>query len=229
MNIKDLQKNWDKFGKRDPLGAILWDSEKKENKWKVDEFFETGVKEIGSIMEYAQSLGLIIPRGKALDFGCGVGRISQALVAYFDEVIGVDIAPSMLRLAEKYNRFGNRCRYYLNATDDLTVFGDNSFDFIFTTIVLQHMKPEYSRKYLREFIRLLTPRGILIFQLPSEKIQDSPGQETRPSEAQHRESDRTAGGIKQLIKQVVPMSALRLYRNIRYGAPREPIAEMYGI
>ncbi len=43
-----------------------------------------------SLWEHLYSLGVTIPHGKALDFGCGVGRVTQALAQYFDEVYGVD-------------------------------------------------------------------------------------------------------------------------------------------
>ena len=54
MDIKELQKNWDEFGRNDPLWAILTLPNKRWNKWQVDEFFETGVKEIDAVMKYVE-------------------------------------------------------------------------------------------------------------------------------------------------------------------------------
>ena len=170
MNTKDLQKNWDKFGKMDPLWSILTLPDKKGNKWDIHEFFATGKREIDAAMEYIKSLGINVPGRKALDFGCGVGRLTQALTRYFDEVYGVDIAPSMIELAKKYNRQGDKCHYYLNETDDLKLFSNNIFDLIYTVITLQHMEPRYSKNYIKGFLRILTPYGVLIFQLPGEPI-----------------------------------------------------------
>jgi SAM-dependent methyltransferase len=48
------------------------------------------------------------------------------------------------------------------------LFHDDFFDFIYTNIVLQHMRPEYSKAYLKEFLRVLSPGGLLVFQLPTE-------------------------------------------------------------
>ncbi len=42
--------------------------------------------------------------GKALDFGCGVGRLTQALADYFNEVAGVDVSPTMVNKALEYNK-----------------------------------------------------------------------------------------------------------------------------
>ncbi len=173
MNLKNLQKNWNEFGKTDPLWAILTGSDKKGKKWKTEEFFKTGVREVDSVMKYAESLSISISHRRALDFGCGVGRLTQALTNYFDEVYGVDIAPSMIKLANKYNKYEKRCHYFLNEVNDLKLFEDNSFDFIYSNIVLQHMEPEYSKNYIKEFLRILTPEGIAIFQIPSEFKNDT--------------------------------------------------------
>ena len=168
MEFDQVQKNWNEFGKKDPLWAILTRPEAKNNKWDIQEFFRTGDEEITYIMQYADSLDTSLARQKALDFGCGVGRLTQSLCRYFDQCYGVDIAPSMIELAEKYNRYGNKCSYYVNEAKDLSLFEDNSFDFIYSNIVLQHMKPEYSKNYIKEFLRVLAVDGLLIFQLPSE-------------------------------------------------------------
>ncbi len=168
MELKDLKKNWDAFGKQDPLWSILTDRTKKGNKWELEDFFKTGEEEIESILKYTESLGSSYSRRRALDFGCGVGRLTQALCKYFDECSGVDIAPSMIELARKYNRYGDKCKYYLNEANDLRLFEGNTFDFIYSKIVLQHMKPEYSTNYIKEFLRVLAPGGLLVFQIPSE-------------------------------------------------------------
>lgn len=170
MKFEQLQKNWDQFGKIDPLWAILTNEEKRNNKWDVEEFFRTGKTEIDGVMEYINFLHHPLRRQKALDFGCGVGRLTQALCRYFDQCYGIDIAPSMIELAEKYNSYGSKCRYYTNPAQNLSLFEDNSFDFIYSNMVLQHMEPEYSKNYIKEFIRVLAGDGLLIFQIPSERV-----------------------------------------------------------
>lgn len=169
MDLQELQTNWNEFGKSDPLWAILTTPEMRGGKWKPEEFFKTGEAEIGGVIAYVESLGLLRSRRAALDFGCGVGRLTQALCPHFDRAIGVDIAPSMIEQARQYNRQGERCTYILNERDDLSVLGDGSLDFIYSNIVLQHMKPEYSRRYIREFARLLAGGGVAVFQIPSRR------------------------------------------------------------
>lgn len=112
--------------------------------------------------------------GSALDFGCGVGRLTQALADHFTTVIGVDVSPTMLQLASKLNRHDVRVTYVRNQAPDLSRFLSNSFDFVYSDIVLQHIEPEMSLNYLREFVRLLRPGGVAVFQLPSHLRPETP-------------------------------------------------------
>lgn len=166
MDIKELQRNWELFGKTDPLRAILTGPPTPDG-WNDDDFFRTGRQDIDAAFERLERLGKSPRRGRALDFGCGVGRLTQALCERFDTVVGVDIAPAMIELARRYNRFGDRCQYVVNDRDDLSRFPDGTFDFVYSLIVLQHMKPKYSQRYLKEFLRVAAPGGIIVFQIPA--------------------------------------------------------------
>jgi len=174
LKLRSLSRHWDAFGRQDPLWAVLADPTKRYNRWDVNEFFETGRAEAASVLAYVASLGIDLPHRRALDFGCGVGRITQALAGRFDEVVGVDIAPSMIEKARNYNKCGERCRFVLNRADNLLAFDDASFSFIYSNIVLQHIKPRYTRRYVGEFLRLLAPGGLAIFQLPSNPAAELP-------------------------------------------------------
>jgi len=167
MDLKELEKHWDTLGRTDPLWAVLTDPSKRGEKWDLDEFFLTGQREISDVLNHIGSLGHTLRKGKALDFGCGVGRVTQALCNHFQECVGVDIAPSMIQLAEKYNRHGRKCRYYLNPSQNLELFPDDTFDLIYSGLVLQHMEPNYSKGYIEEFFRVLAPGGCAVFQVPS--------------------------------------------------------------
>ena len=165
MNLRELQRNWDNMGRRAPLTAVLT----TRMSWSEEDFFETGKKEIQELINDMESLDQSFPRRRALDFGCGVGRLTQSLADHYEEVFGVDIAPSMIELAEEMNRHGGRCRYVLNERDDLRIFGGNHFDLIYSNITLQHMEPRYAFRYIKEFLRVLSRDGLLVFHMPSER------------------------------------------------------------
>jgi ubiquinone/menaquinone biosynthesis C-methylase UbiE len=96
-----------------------------------------------------------------LDFGCGVGRLTQALARRFAACTGVDISEEMIRKAEAINRYPH-CSYLANSATTLP-FADATFGFIYSNIVLQHVPPRFSEQYLREFVRVLAPGGLLVF------------------------------------------------------------------
>ena len=167
MTLKDVQKTYEDYGKDDPLYAVLSRKDTRDNKWDVDEFFASGREEIADAMRHLAGLGVEVNKGRAMDFGCGVGRLTQALCEEFSEAVGVDISYSMIENAEKHNKFGDRCEYRVNTTDDLAQLDDTSFDFVYSNISLQHSPPEASSKYIAEFFRILRPGGVALFQIPS--------------------------------------------------------------
>jgi SAM-dependent methyltransferase len=166
-SLNNIQQNWEGLAQADPLWAICTDRTKRGGRWQEDEFFATGDREIGRIMEYLQSRGLSpLSSSIALDFGCGVGRLTRALSHYFDQCWGVDISPTMIRLAKDFHGNNPRCSFWLNEVDDLGQFPDGRFGFIYSSITLQHIPKRYVRKYLGELIRVLQPGGMFVFQVP---------------------------------------------------------------
>lgn len=166
MNAEDLKRKWDQLGERDPLWAILTDDSKKGGRWNLDEFFASGRSDAQNFVSLAAFLNDSLERGDALDFGCGVGRLSQGFAPYFKSVTGVDISGSMIEQANRLNTFGTSVRYIENPHSDLRLLSDESFDFVLSHIVLQHIPTPMHRAYIAEFVRVLRPRGIGIFQLP---------------------------------------------------------------
>src|SRR5438270_11402670 len=99
MKLQSQQKHWNRLATNDPFWAILSDPGKRHGGWNPDEFFAIGRNDIASLMRVTERLGYPVARGQALDFGCGVGRITQALAGWFDHGTGVDVSCVMLDLA----------------------------------------------------------------------------------------------------------------------------------
>ncbi len=164
--LQELQRNWEGLAQTNPLWAICTDPEKRQGQWSRDEFFATGKHEIERVMGYVNGLRLRVDRSApALDFGCGVGRLTRAMAAYFPECWGVDISPTMVRLATEYNQNVPQCCFLLNESSDLKALAAGYFGFVYTSIVLQHIPARYSRRYLRELLRVTRPGGVVVFQV----------------------------------------------------------------
>jgi SAM-dependent methyltransferase len=210
VTLEQVRRDWTRLGAADPLWAVCVDRAKRRGRWDVDEFFATGRRHVEEAMDHLAAIGRAPRADRALDFGCGVGRLSGALARYFTEVVGVDISEPMLERARALDRTEGRCRFVLNEAPDLALFPDSSFDLVFSSIVLQHLSPPLARGYLREFVRVLRPGGAIVVDMPA----------------------RTVPSLNGLLYRYAPQPVLRLGQRLvmRYPAPMRmhgmPVAEM---
>jgi SAM-dependent methyltransferase len=164
MGLDEVRRVYEKLGREDPLYAVLTSHGMRGNRWDPETFFATGRQEVDGVLAYLHGLGRRPAGGRALDFGCGVGRLTQALAEHFDHVVGVDISYTMVEAAQRFDRHDGRVRYLVNTEPDLRLLEDASFDFVYSSITLQHIPPEPAARYVAEFIRVLRPGGLAVFQ-----------------------------------------------------------------
>ena len=157
-----LRDAWEDLAEQDALGAILTDPSKAGGRWDLAEFMQTGEAEINTVLCHLERIGhRPDPGGMALDFGCGVGRLTQAMARRFARCIGVDISTEMIRNALRLNQHMH-CSYQ-PVTGTVLPFADETFSFIYSNIVLQHVPRKYAVRYLHEFERVLKRGGVLVF------------------------------------------------------------------
>lgn len=82
-------KAWEKLGKRDPYFGVLPDEKFSTSKIHENraEFFQTGRQTIAHIIKRYEAHFGSLPRGRALDHGCGVGRLALPLTQEFEDVL----------------------------------------------------------------------------------------------------------------------------------------------
>jgi SAM-dependent methyltransferase len=165
MKLWQLRRHWDALARQDPFYAVLTDSGKKAKGWSAAEFFQTGVAEVDKDIAAILAREPGLSRGSALDFGCGAGRLTQALGRHFRRATGVDISERMIALAREHNKEPG-VSFEHNARPDLRMFPDGAFDLVYSRITLQHIAPRYTRLYLAEFVRILAPGGVISVQIP---------------------------------------------------------------
>ncbi|MGW5054849.1 class I SAM-dependent methyltransferase [Actinokineospora sp. NPDC004072] len=197
MGFDQVRRDWTTLGDEDPLWAVSVADGKRGNRWDVEDFLRTGRVDVAAARHWLAELGLAAAWERVLDFGCGAGRLSQALAEHADEVVGVDVSAPMLRTAERIDRSGGRCRFVLNEVPDLHVFPSASFDLVYSELVLQHLPARVITGYVAEFVRVLKPGATAVFQCT-----------TRPM--------WTAKGV---LWRVAPHALIRLGQKLVLGYP----------
>jgi SAM-dependent methyltransferase len=115
----------------------------------------------GEIQHLRPATGL-----KALEIGCGPGRLMAPLSTEFAEIHGTDVSDEMIRLAAERLRHIPHAHVHHSAKSDLSLFADESFDFVYSYAVFQHIPSrEIVLRYLEEVRRVLKPGGILRCQI----------------------------------------------------------------
>jgi 2-polyprenyl-3-methyl-5-hydroxy-6-metoxy-1,4-benzoquinol methylase len=164
MKVTDMARNWTRWGEKDPLWAIVTSPGKEDNRWDPEEFYATGELTVRQSLDWLEQEGVKFRSGLALDFGCGVGRLTRALAVRFERVHGVDISPPMIRQAQERLPLLENVSYFVNSRADLSLLDAHHYDFIYSREVLQHIPTAYQCDYIREFLRLLAPGGIAVIQ-----------------------------------------------------------------
>lgn len=103
------------------------------------------------------------PEGRGLDLGCGDGTILQAIAARVPapRMTGVDLDAREVELARATGLYET----LHVAGGEAIPEADQSFDFVFSNSVLEHVTPIDAT--LRESARVLRPGGVLIATVPA--------------------------------------------------------------
>jgi len=167
VSLERHRQDWERLAEVDAMWAVLTAPEQKGGAWDAERFFATGAAEIDHVLSVVDSLGRPLARGRALDFGCGVGRLTRALGVRFERAIGIDISERMVAQATRLHEAFPASEFRVNAAADLGQFDTGSFDFVYSSIVLQHLPSHREIEvYIAEFLRVVRPDGLVVFGIP---------------------------------------------------------------
>jgi SAM-dependent methyltransferase len=167
--INNSDKDWENFGKVDPYFAVLTSPEFHGRLSDAEraKFFASGETHIDTILSIIRErLDPSFAPMRALDFGCGVGRLLLPLAERCQAVTGVDVAPSMLAEARRNCSAAGADRVRLLQSDDDLSAVEGPFDFVHTYIVLQHIPVVRGEKLVRKLAAKLSPGGVGMFHVP---------------------------------------------------------------
>jgi SAM-dependent methyltransferase len=118
----------------------------------LEEFWQTGRNEMHGYRQLIQAHFGDFSDASALDFGCGVGRLTRAMGEMCRQATGLDISPGMLVEARRHAPAN------VNYVSEL---GDETFDWLNSIIVFQHIPPQRGYRLLDDLLARVNSGGAL--------------------------------------------------------------------
>ena len=159
-----MREDWNQRAKEDASYYVAFGRREQDD----EEFFASGDEiRLGFEAELKR-----MPAGanrrawRALEIGCGPGRLLRPMSRHFGEIHGVDVSDEMIALARRNLAGVPHAHVHAASGSDLAQFADESFDFVYSYAVFQHIPSgEVVFNYLREARRVLKPGGLMRVQL----------------------------------------------------------------
>ncbi len=161
--VYDPARQWERYGAVDPYYGVLSEADFHHSHLDAEareRFFETGRRHVAELVAAIEPLvGGNLQCRAALDYGCGVGRLTLPLAERCERVYGVDVSPSMLREARRNaERMGLPNVQWLPAErlDELR----GAYDLVQSFLVFQHIPVRDGERILATLVRGLRPGGV---------------------------------------------------------------------
>jgi 2-polyprenyl-3-methyl-5-hydroxy-6-metoxy-1,4-benzoquinol methylase len=154
-------RHWERWGTIDPYYGVLSDEKFSSSQIQnnMDEFFRSGASYVDGVLLRYEHLFGPIPEGRALDFGCGVGRLTLPLASRFGHAIGLDISDSMLGEARRNAETRGLSMVTFARSDDELSQAPGQFAFVNSVIVLQHIPVKRGLKLIEGLLSKVQPGG----------------------------------------------------------------------
>ncbi|MDW8130726.1 MAG: class I SAM-dependent methyltransferase [Bryobacterales bacterium] len=158
-----MREDWNRRAREDAKYYVAFGRRGQDD----EEFFASGRELAQTLAREFRRLPPGNPRARrVLEIGCGLGRLMMHLAVHCGEIHGVDVSDEMVRLAREKLAGIPHAHVHVNSGADLAPFADDSFDFLYSYAVFQHIPSRQTVFcYLKEAWRVLKPGGVFRFQL----------------------------------------------------------------
>jgi SAM-dependent methyltransferase len=161
--VYDPAQQWERYGEVDPYFGVL--SAPAFHRGRLDtvareRFFATGRQYVAELIETVNAhAGSGFRPQRALDFGCGVGRLTLPLAERCEHVYGIDVSPSMLREANC-----NAERLQVNNVEWIPAGRlaelSGEYDFVHSYLVFQHIPVREGERLFAMLVEGLRKGGV---------------------------------------------------------------------
>jgi ubiquinone/menaquinone biosynthesis C-methylase UbiE len=123
-------------------------------------FYEHGSRELQNIIERIESqTGVAIDSCRALDYGCGAGRLAVPLAMRCEHVYGMDVSSAALREADRSARSMDLSNVEWMDVDRLSEMSGR-YDLLISFYVFQHIRTRAGEEAFATLLRGLLPGGV---------------------------------------------------------------------
>lgn len=173
MLAKQSDVHWEAFGQQDPyFGVLVCDEYKSDNLTDQSkaEFFASGAEYVDNMFRTIEKhIDSDFTPHSALDFGCGVGRLTIPMAERCQRATGVDISESMLQEAARNCQAKQLQNVSLQKSDDRLTAASGPFDLVHSFIVLQHIRARRGTKIIQQMFDRLSPGGVGVLHVTYDK------------------------------------------------------------
>lgn len=167
--MRDTDQDWKRVAELDPYWGVLSQEDFRQagmNPERLAQFMESGEQFIADLFALIRRhLKADFAPARALDVGCGVGRLLIPLARRVRTAVGVDVAPAMLELCRRHAAEYGVVNIDVFPSDDSLSAVQGRFDLVNTYIVLQHVPPQRGYRLLQAMLNHLAPGGVGSVQL----------------------------------------------------------------
>jgi SAM-dependent methyltransferase len=162
--VEQMRADWNARAQEDAHYYVAFGRREQE-----DEEFQSTAAEVVHGLKWEMrrmTAGGDLRARRALEIGCGPGRLLKPMSAFFGEIHGVDISDEMAARARRRLEEIPHAHVHVARNSNLEMFASESFDFVYSYAVFQHIPSrEVVLGYLRETWRVLKPGGYMRCQI----------------------------------------------------------------
>ena len=157
---------WRQWGLRDPYFGVLTSDAYRLSRLSEEAksaFFETGRQHFEHVLAVIRER--LDPRfqpRRAVDFGCGTGRVLIPMAGECEETLGLDVSDGMLTECLANCRRARRHHVILKLSADRLSGLSGEYDLIHSFIVFQHIPARRGERLAATLLKHLDPRGVAV-------------------------------------------------------------------
>ena len=156
---------WETYAQTDPYWSVLTEPQYKGEPGpdELRVFFARGEKYVRRVSAAFDRYfdRQISSADQALDFGSGVGRLLLPMAKKCGHVIGVDISPTMRRIARENAKRIKIFNFMCISNDQIDEVEDSTIDWLNSFITFQHIDTNIGYKIFDKLLKKVSPNGVV--------------------------------------------------------------------